>query len=136
MKVSTKGRYALRFMAELARSGEDARVSVKEIAQRQQISDKYLEQIAHTLAAKGFITSTRGAQGGYSLAQPASAITVGDVLRALEGDLAPVECVSDCGKECTRAENCDTFMVWQKLKKATDDVVDGITIQDLIDKRN
>lgn len=132
MKISTKGRYALRFMAELARAGEGKRLSVKEIAQRQKISDKYLEQIAHLLSNEGFIVSTRGAQGGYSLARPAGDMTVGQVLRACEGDLSPVECVSNCGKDCERADNCDTMFVWRALKDATDNVVDGITIEDLI----
>jgi len=132
MKISTKGRYALRFMADLARAGEGVRLSVKEVSQRQGISDKYLEQIAHLLAGEGFITSTRGAQGGYQLARPASEITVGQVLRACEGDLSPVECVGDGGKVCERADNCDTFFVWMALKQATDNVVDGITIQDLV----
>lgn len=135
MKVSTKGRYALRFMAELARAGEGNRLSVKEAALRQGISDKYLEQIAHLLSNENFIVSTRGAQGGYSLARPARNITVGQVLRACEGDLSPVGCVSDCGKGCDRADNCDTMFVWRALKNATDDVVDGITIEDLITRQ-
>lgn len=134
MKVSTKGRYALRFMADLARAQEGAYVSLKEIAGRQNISDKYLEQIARILAAENLIISTRGAQGGYALSRPAKEITVGQVLRSCEGDLSPVDCVSDSGSACSRADNCDTMFVWRALKEATDNVVDSITIQDLANR--
>ncbi|MBQ6586888.1 MAG: Rrf2 family transcriptional regulator [Coriobacteriales bacterium] len=138
MKVSTRGRYALRFMAELARlEGEATNPSIKDISNAQGISDKYLEQIVRPLVREGLVRSTRGAQGGYRLARPANRITVGDVLRATEGDLAPVDCVSsDCSRECPRSGSCESMFVWKAIKDATDKIIDGITVQDLLDKHN
>ena len=138
MKVSTRGRYALRFMAELARlEGESAKPSIKDISQAQDISDKYLEQIVRPLVREGLVKSTRGAQGGYRLSRPACQITVGDVLRATEGDLAPVDCVSsDCGRECPRSGNCESMFVWREIKEATERIINRITVQDLLDKNN
>ena len=138
MKVSTRGRYALRFMAELARQeGAPSNPSIKDISHAQGISDKYLEQIVRPLVREGLVRSTRGAQGGYRLARPAAQITVGDVLRATEGDLAPVDCVSsDCSRECPRSGNCESMFVWRAIKDATDRIIDGITIQDLLDQNN
>ena len=133
MKISTKGRYALRLMAELAGSGDGACVPLREIAHDQDISEKYLEQIVSTLVHAKLVASVRGVQGGYYLTRKPSEITVGEVLRATEGDLSPVDCVSD-GGVCDRADNCQTMFVWQRLKEATDAVVDGITVADLAAK--
>lgn len=135
MKVSTKGRYALRFMAELARLDKGARMPIKEVSEKQGLSEKYLEQIVRALKNGDLVIGTRGAQGGYALARDASEITVGEVLRLTEGDLAPVQCVSDeQGDACSRADSCETIFVWRKLKEATDKVVNGITIADLKEK--
>jgi Rrf2 family protein len=134
MKVSTKGRYALRLMANLARVGENRCTPINEIAEQQGLSEKYLEQIVRSLVRENLVISMRGAQGGYLLARKPSEITVGQVLRATEGDLAPVDCVSDGRAECLRADNCETMFVWRALKEATDRVVDGITIEDLVTK--
>ena len=123
MKISTRGRYALRLMLDLALADPEEYCSVKSIAARQQISEKYMEQIISQLVKAGFVRSVRGAQGGYTLAQPPAAITVGDVLRAMEGSLAPVECVAGDGPGCERSERCVTLEVWQKLKEAIDKVL-------------
>ena len=131
MKISTKGRYGLRLMVDLAVHDGQGLIPLKEIAVRQEISEKYLEQIMIHLNRSGLVRSVRGAQGGYTLAQPPAAITVGDVLRAMEGSLAPVECVAGDGPGCERSERCVTLEVWQKLKEAIDNVVDNITLADL-----
>lgn len=135
MKVSTKGRYALRLMAELARADKDVCMSIKDISERQGISEKYLEQIVRPLSKKGLVIGTRGAQGGYRLGDDAANITVGRVLRLTEGDLAPVSCVSDdTDQACSNADNCETMFVWRTLKDAVEQVVDSITIADLVTK--
>lgn len=136
MKVSTKGRYALRLMAELTRVEPGACLSIKAISERQGISEKYLEQIVRPLTHAGLVVGTRGPQGGYSLARDASSITVGEVLRLTEGDLAPVDCVSDLSDVgCEKADSCETMFVWRKLKEAMEEVVDSITIADVAKHR-
>lgn len=134
MKISTKGRYALRLMLDLAVHDDGSCIPLKEIAARQGISDKYLEQIITVLSRAGLVKSVRGAQGGYRLAEPASALTVGRILRVMEGSLAPVECVEE-GNFCERASDCVTMGVWRELKQAIDNVVDGITLQDLKERQ-
>ena len=135
MRISTKGRYGLRAMVDIAAHSDGGQIPIKEVAGRQDISDNYLEQIIFPLKKAGIVKSVRGSQGGYLLARPAREITVGDVLRVLEGDLAPVECLAN-GEEpsCERAQSCASLCVWKKLKDAIDQVVDGITIQDLVDR--
>lgn len=132
MKVSTKGRYALRLMVDLAQAKEGQRTPIKDISERQGISEKYLEQIVRPLSQAGFVRSVRGAQGGYLLTDAPENFTVGQVLRVMEGDLAPVDCVADEGTACLRADNCATMFVWRRIKEAVDDVVDNITIADLV----
>ena len=105
MKISTKGRYALRLMLDLAMNGENNIVRIKDIAERQQISDKYLEQIISVLNKAGYVRSTRGPQGGYSLRKAPEEYTVGDILRLTEGSLAPVACVEEEGS-CEREVDC------------------------------
>lgn len=134
MKISTKGRYALRLMLDLAVHGTDAYIPLKEIASRQGISDKYLEQIITQLNRVGYVKSVRGAQGGYRLAHPPAAYTVGMILRLMEGSLAPVDCLED-GHPCDRMEECVTVEVWRELKEAIDQVVDHITLQDLLERQ-
>ena len=131
MKISTKGRYGLRTMVDLAINYDMGFIPLKDIAKRQDLSEKYLEQIMTPLNRSGLVKSVRGAQGGYALKYPAEKITVGMVLRALEGSLSPVDCI-DKGDNCTRSEACITIFVWKKLKNAIDDVVDNITLADLV----
>lgn len=130
MKISTKGRYAVRLMLDLALHREDAPVSLGDVARRQDISEKYLEQIVTPLARSGLVRSVRGAGGGYLLTRENDGYTVGDILRPLEGDLAPVSCVGASGC-CQRAERCVTTEVWDKVYRAVRDVVDSITLSDL-----
>ena len=131
MKISTKGRYALRLMLDLAMNGENNVVRIKDIAERQQISDKYLEQIISVLNKAGYVRSTRGPQGGYSLRKAPEEYTVGDILRLTEGSLAPVACVEEEGS-CEREVDCVTVEVWTRLNQAISDVVDHITLADLV----
>lgn len=133
MKISTKGRYALRLMLDLALHDAGKAIPLKEIAARQSISDKYLEQIISLLTHAGYLLSTRGAHGGYRLARSPQEYTVGMVLRLTEGSLAPVSCLEPCAEPCERAACCATLYVWQKLDAAISDVVDHITLQDLVE---
>ena len=128
MKVSTKGRYALRLMIDIAVNSNDKPVSIKEIARRQGISEKYLEQIISILNSAGFVRSIRGAQGGYILRKEPSEYTVGMILRLTEGSLAPVACIEDNVVQCDRVENCATIEVWRRLNDAINGVVDIITL--------
>lgn len=133
MKISTKGRYAIRVMLDLAEYGNGKCVAVRQIAERQEISDKYLEQIIGILNKAGYVKSVRGAQGGYKLTKAPSAYTVGAILRLTEGNLCPVSCLEDEVNECDRCETCASLKVWKKLQDAINNVVDHITIQDLMD---
>ena len=133
MKISTKGRYALRMMLDLALNEENGYIPIKEIAKRQGISDKYLEQIISILNHAGFVRSVRGAGGGYKLTKKPSEYTVGMILRLTEGSMAPVSCLEDEVNTCDRAENCVTLGVWKKLYSAINDVVDNITLEDLVE---
>jgi len=133
MKISTKGRYALRMVVDLASHGE-ACVSLKDIAQRQGISKKYLEQIVPLLSSNGILRTNRGNKGGYMLAKSAVELTVGDVLRSAEGTLAPVSCLEYEPNNCPRAEECATLFIWKGLYKTVSEYLDGITIQDIVDR--
>lgn len=133
MKISTKGRYALRLMVDLAEHAGEGHISVKEVAARQNISEKYLEQIISILSRAGYVRSVRGAGGGYSLAYPPEHYTVGMILRLTEGSLAPVACLEGDENTCPRQEECTTLFVWEALRDAVDKVVDGITVKDILD---
>jgi Rrf2 family protein len=133
MKISTKGRYALRLMLDLALYADGQYVSMKEIAGRQNISVKYLEQIISLLSHAGFVKSVRGSQGGYQLAKKPCEYTVGSILRLTEGSLAPVSCLDDETNQCERAGECLTLPLWKKLYAAVRSVVDQTTLQDLLD---
>lgn len=133
MKISTKGRYALRLMLDLAIYNTGDVVVLKDIAKRQDISEKYLEQIISILNKAGFVRSTRGSQGGYTLTRKPEEYTVGMILRLTEGPLAPVACVVDDAEMCDRKDDCVTRIVWEKMYKAVNDVVDGITLADLVE---
>ena len=132
MKISTKGRYALRLMIDLAQHDAGEYISLKEISGRQEISVKYLEQIVILLAKAGFLRSVRGPQGGYKLAKPPQEYKVGDILRLTEGSLAPVACLEHEPTECARYGECPTIAFWQGLAKVVNNYVDGITLQDLV----
>lgn len=133
MKISTKGRYALRLMLDLATYSDGAPISIKDIAGRQQISEKYMEQIISVLNKAGYVQSIRGAQGGYLLKRKPEEYTVGMILRLTEGDLAPVSCVGEGSIDCDRREQCVTVKVWEKINDAVNGVVDNITLADLIE---
>ena len=132
MLVSTKGRYALRTMVDLAIHGDGEPVKIKDIANRQGISGKYLEQIISILSRAGFVRSIRGNQGGYYLARPSSDYTVGSILRITEGSLAPVDCLSGDKNPCTRQMDCVTLRLWRELDEAISGVVDKYTLEDLV----
>lgn len=132
MKISTKGRYALRLMTDLAQYSNGKNVALNEVARRQNISLKYLEQIITVLTKAGYVISTRGSSGGYRLAYPPENYTVGMILRLTEGSLAPVACLEKEENDCVRCGNCCTLFVWEKISKAVNDVVDNITLADII----
>ena len=135
MKISTKGRYALRMLLDLAEQREQGYVALKEIAERQNISKKYLEQIVPILNRAKVLKTNRGYQGGYQLAQSPDHYTVGMILRLTEGSLAPVACVEQDPVECPRSADCLTLPVWKGLNKVINDYLDSITLQDILDQR-
>lgn len=132
MKLSTKGRYGLKAMIDLAVHSTDGQVVLKSIAERQGISENYLEQLFALLKKAKLVKSIRGSQGGYILARETEKITVGDILRALEGSLAPVDCVlEDKNSGCSRSGECVTRSVWKKIYDKINEAVDSITLSDL-----
>ena len=133
MKISTRGRYALRMMVEIARRNSGEWISIKDISERQGISVKYLEQIVTNLTRSGLLLSSRGPQGGYMLAKAPSQYTAGEILRAIEGDLTPVACLESNAKPCERRGICPTIRFWEGLHKVINDYVDSVTLQDLAD---
>lgn len=133
MKISTRGRYAVRVMLDLAANNTGEYIKVKQIAKRQEISEKYLEQIIAILNKAGYVKSVRGAQGGYKIAKDPSQYTVGMILRLTEGSLCPVACLEDETNECERCDTCETLTVWKDLNKAINGVVDNVTIADLVE---
>ncbi len=133
MKISTKGRYALRMLVDIALHEDDGFISLKEISERQNISKKYLEQIVPLLSKDGLLRTNRGNKGGYALTKAASDITVGEVLRATEGSLAPVSCLEFDVNTCPRAENCDTLFVWKGLYDVINNYLNNITVNDIIE---
>ncbi len=134
MKISTKGRYGLRVMADIANNGKDGTpVAIKDIAEREHLSEKYLEQIVGSLVKDGLLRSVRGAKGGYHLTHSAEEITVEEILRATEGSLAPVACAEDNGK-CENYCDCLTSFIWTEIYKATIAVVSSITLRDLAER--
>lgn len=133
MKISTKGRYALRFMVDLALHYGQQYIPLKEIAQRQGISEKYLEQIVPALNKAGYVQSIRGSQGGYRLSHPPEEYSVGMIIRLMEGELAPAPCAGQQNHhDCSRADQCVTAGVWKKIREAVDNVVDHIMLDDLV----
>jgi Rrf2 family protein len=134
MKVSTKGRYALRIMLDLAQHDEGEFIPVKDISQRQDISIKYIEQIITMLNRAGFVKSVRGNRGGYMLSRQPKDYTVGMILRVAEGSLSPVSCLDDDPNQCPRCKVCPTLSLWTRLNNAINSVVDTTTLQDIIEE--
>lgn len=133
MRISTKGRYAIRLMLDIAMQTPGVPVRLKDAAKRQEISEKYLEQIVSLLNKAGFLRSVRGPQGGYLLQKCPEDYTVGMILRLTEGSLAPVECVEEDALGCSREQECVTRIIWKKMNDAINRVVDHITLADLIE---
>jgi len=136
VKLSTKGRYGLRAMIDLAIHSKENQVSIKSISERQEISENYLERIIALLKKAGYVKSTRGALGGYTLTKKPDQISVGNILRALEGDLNPVDCslIND-DKVCSESSLCVTKFVWKRISDSINDVVDNISLQDLVNEQ-
>jgi len=134
MRISTKGRYALNIMIDLAKNAsEDKYISLTEISKRLEISNKYLEQIISALNKKNLVLSTRGNNGGYKLAKNPKEYKVGDILRATEGNLSPIDCLSNGSvNSCPKKHKCATLSFWQGLDKAIEDYVDSKTLADLL----
>ncbi len=131
MKISTKGRYALRIMIDLAINSNGKFISLKDIAQRQDISNKYLEQIISLLNKAGFLETARGYTGGYKLAKNPKDYKIGDILRASEGDLAPIYCLTGA-EECDKQKDCKTYSFWKGLDNVINEYIDSKTLEDLI----
>ncbi len=131
MKLSTKGRYAARAMLDLALHNEKKIVLLKDIARRQEISERYLENIMRILASNGLVVSVRGRNGGFSLTREPCDIKLSQIIQAVEGSVSPVCCV-DNPKSCKRMPICVTYAIWGKLKKATFDMLDSITLEDMV----
>ncbi|MCX4357500.1 MAG: Rrf2 family transcriptional regulator [Oscillospiraceae bacterium] len=136
MKISTKGRYAMRMLIDLAQHRADGYIALKDIAVRQNISKKYLEQIVPLLNKAELLRTNRGYQGGYSLAKPPERYTVGEILRVTEGSLAPVACLQYEENDCPRKADCATLQIWEGLYKTVTDYLDGITLADIVNKLN
>ena len=132
MKISTKGRYALRVMIDLAEHNDGNYITLKEVSRRQEISEKYLESIISVLSKAGFVTGLRGKGGGYKLSRDPETYTVGSILKLTEGSLAPVACLDSKPLQCDRAMTCKTLPMWTKLDKLIDDFFEGITLADFI----
>lgn len=136
MRISTKGRYALRMLVDLAEHKNDGFIALKDIAKRQEVSKKYLEQIVTVLNKSHILQTNRGFQGGYKLAVAPDKCTVGEIIRITEGTLSPIACIDDDNEvNCDRSGDCATLFVWQGLKDVVSNYLDGITLQDIVDKK-
>lgn len=136
MMISTRGRYALRMMIDLAQHGGDDFVALKDIAERQDISKKYLEQIIPILNRSGLLQTSRGFGGGYKLIKAPKDYTVGEILRATEGNMAPVTCLEGEVNLCPRCAECDTLPVWKGLQKVVDQYLDNISLEDILNRNS
>ena len=132
LNVTTKGRYALRVMLDLAQHRDEGFISLKTVAERQDISMKYLESIVCALKKAGLVESTRGKEGGYTLPRRAEEYSVGEILRCLEDSLAPVACIKDGSVDCAHAGECMTLSMWMELDEITNAYLDRVTLQDLL----
>lgn len=135
MKISAKGRYGLRLMLDLAANNTGEWISLKDVSRRQGISVKYLEQIVTALSRAGLLRSSRGPQGGYMLVKSPAQYTVGDILRAMEGELVPVACMEDAQNRCPRKAYCPTLPFWQGLYQVINDYLDSKTLEDLLNEQ-
>lgn len=136
MKISTKGRYALRIMADLAINGNGEYIRLKDISERQSITLKYMEQIMPLLTKAGYVKSYRGNNGGYMLARKPEDYTVGEILRTTEGNLAPISCIGDSPNRCPRSGECLTLPFWEGMWKVINEYVDSVTLSDLVENKN
>nr|WP_296155350.1 Rrf2 family transcriptional regulator [uncultured Blautia sp.] len=134
MKISTRGRYAIRVLLDLAEHNNGEYIPLMDIAKRQEISEKYLESIVSVLSKKKFVTALRGKGGGYRLARTPEQYTIGSILRLTEGSLAPVACLEDQPVQCERATTCKTLKMWEGCYKVINEYFDGITLQDLLEQ--
>lgn len=135
MMISTKGRYSLRLMLDLAQHYEDGPLSLKDISERQNISKKYLEQIVPLLTKDGLLTANRGHMGGYRLAKSPAEITVSDIVECTEGSLQPVSCMAVSPNECPQQLECLTLPVWQGLHEVVKEYLQSISLQDILDRK-
>lgn len=133
MKISTKGRYAIRVMLDLCEHNNGDYIPLMDIAERQEISEKYLEAIVSVLSKNGFVLALRGKGGGYKLAKAPEEYTVGSILKLLEGPMAPVACLESGLVSCDRKDKCRTLSMWQGLEKLMDDYFEGITLASLME---
>ena len=136
MKISTRGRYAIRVMLDLAEHNTGEYIPLMDIAKRQEISEKYLEAIVASLSKNGFVRSLRGKGGGYQLLRAPEEYTVGSILRLTEGSLAPVACLDDHPNQCERASSCKTLQMWENFYKLINEYFDGITLEDLLEQNS
>ena len=134
MVISSKGRYALRVMVDLAEHGGDGYVSMRDVARRQEISDKYAGQIMTLLSRAGLVDGVTGKGGGYRLTRRPEEYPLGEILRLTEGSLAPVACLEETAEACPRSQQCRTLALWQGLDKVIHDYLDSVTIADLIEQ--
>lgn len=133
MKISTKGRYALRVMVELARQVDDKPMSLRAVAERQHMTLKYLESIIALLVREHLVSSMRGKAGGYRLSRPAAQYTVYEILRATEGELEPVQCLVEGSPVCPMEQRCPTLPVWKGLSRVVREFLEGISLADIAD---
>lgn len=136
MKLSTKGRYGLKAMFELALHYGEGPIPLKNVAESQGISEHYLEQLIAVLRKNGLVQSVRGSQGGYMLIEAPRKITVGDIIRVLEGEIAPADCVTEDSNACERENKCVTKLVWIKIRDSINEVIDSITLEDMLEDYN
>ena len=136
MKISTKGRYAIRVMLDLAKQGSGAYIPLLDIAKRQDISEKYLESIVAVLSKNDFLMSLRGKGGGYKLVKRPEEYTVGSILKLVEGSFAPVACLEKKPNRCERSAECETLKMWEGLEKLLEEYFGSITLADLMEQEN
>lgn len=137
MRISTRGRYGLRALVDIALNNPTKITTLRSIAENQKLSESYLEQVFTNLRKAGLVIAIRGAQGGYKLGRPADRITVAEILKTLEGPLAPVHCVgSDAIQQCDRENSCITRPFWEDLNQVINDFLENTTLQDLVDRAN
>ena len=135
MTISTRGRYALSLMIDLAQHNTGEYIALKDVCKRQQISIKYLEQIVSQLGKSGFLKSARGSQGGYQLAKAPEEYTIGSILRQTEGGLAPVSCLKDQPNQCPHYKECLSVPFWEGLYRTINEYMEGVTLADLVEEK-